>query len=147
MAHVLAADLSPDALAVAGENALRLGAYNVGLLVSDLFGALRPGRDRFDLVTANPPYIAVAEIATLPPDVREYEPRLALSGGADGLDLLRRIVAEAPAFLDAEGALAVEVGAGQSDAVRELFAAAGFRDVAVQRDYGSIERVVSGVRP
>jgi release factor glutamine methyltransferase len=145
--RVLGADVSPDALAVAAENALRLGAYNVGLLLSDLFAALRPGRDRFDLITANPPYIAEGEIPSLTVDIRGYEPLLALTGGPDGLDLLRRIVDGAPAFLDPEGVLAVEIGSDQGQAVRDLFAAAGYRDVTLQRDYGGLDRVVSGLRP
>jgi release factor glutamine methyltransferase len=145
--RVLAADISPDALAVAAENVLRLGAYNVGLVHSDLFAALRPGRDRFDLITANPPYIADGEIPSLPVDVRAYEPRIALAAGADGLDVLRRIVAEAPLFLAAGGVLAVEIGADQGEAVRGLFADAGLREIALQRDYAGLDRVVSGLRP
>ncbi len=144
--RVLGADVSPDALAVAAENVLRLGAYNVGLVCSNLFAALRSGRDRFDLITANPPYIAEGEIPSLPVDVRAYEPRIALAAGADGLALLRRIVAEAPAFLAAGGVLAVEIGADQGEAVRALFAEAGFREIALRRDYAGLDRVVSGLR-
>jgi release factor glutamine methyltransferase len=145
--RVLGADISPDALAVAVENALRLGAYNVAFLLSDLWAALRPGRDRFDLVTANPPYIAAGDIPGLAVDIRAYEPLLALEGGADGLDFYRRIVAEAPAFLAEGGVLAVEIGFDQGQAVQGLFAAAGYRAVALQRDYGGLDRVVSGLRP
>ena len=145
--HVLGADVSPEALAVAAENALRLGAYNVGLVLSDLFAALRPDAHRFDLITANPPYIAAGEIPSLSVDIRAYEPHLALGGGADGLDFLRRIIAGAPAFLAADGALAVEIGSDQGRAVQDLFAAAGYRDVSLQRDYGGLDRVVSGRRP
>jgi release factor glutamine methyltransferase len=144
---VLASDVSKDALALAAENALRLGAYNVGFVASDLFAAFRPGKDLFDLVTANPPYIAESEIPSLSVDIRGYEPRLALEGGADGLTFLRRIVAEAHAFLDAEGVLAVEIGSDQGRAVEALFAEAGYRDVAVQRDYGGHDRIVSARRP
>jgi release factor glutamine methyltransferase len=145
--HVLAADVSADALAVAAENALRLGAYNVGLVVSDLFAAFAPARDRFELVTANPPYIADAEVASLAADIRAYEPHIALAGGADGLVFLRRIIAEAPAFLVEGGVLAVEIGADQGEAVRRLFAEAGFFEIALQRDYGGLDRVVSGMHP
>src|SRR5262249_38964911 len=149
--RVLGADLSPEALVVARENALRLGAYNVAFVLSDLFAALRPERDRFDLVTANPPYIAEGEIPALSVDIRAYEPHGAPpagpAGGADGLDALRRIVPGALGFLGAGGALAVEIGSDQGHAVQELFAAAGYHDVSVQRDYGGLDRVVSGVRP
>jgi len=144
-AKVLASDVSLDALAVARENALRLGAYNVGFVESDLFAAF--AGKRFDVITANPPYIPTGEIATLQPDVREHEPRLALDGGADGLALVRRIVAEAPEHLVPGGVLAIEVGAGEAPAAMELFRERGFTDVRADRDIARIERVVSGVAP
>ncbi len=143
---VLATDLSADALAVAHENAYRLGAYNVGFAQGDLFAAV-PAGSRFDVITANPPYIPTDEIAGLMPDVRDFEPRAALDGGVDGLDFVRRIVAEAPPFLEPGGVLALEIGAGEAPAVRDLFVEHGYGDVQIERDYGKIERVVSGVRP
>jgi release factor glutamine methyltransferase len=144
--RVLAVDLSPDALTVARENALRLGAVNVGFAEGDLFSPLKRGRDKFDLITANPPYIAVGEIPTLQLDVRAFEPRLALAGGEDGLETVRRLVAEAPAFLAEGGVLAVEIGAGQAPDTRVIFERAGFSDIEAARDLGGHERVVSGVR-
>jgi len=141
---VFGADVSEAALAVAIGNALRLGAYNVAWRRGDLFAAVEATQP-FDLITANPPYIADGEIASLPPDVRDYEPRLALDGGQAGLAVLGRVVAEAPTRLAPGGVLATEVGAGQAAAVVELFGRAGFVDVDVRRDYGRIERVVSGV--
>jgi release factor glutamine methyltransferase len=143
-ASLFAADISAEALAVARENALRLGAYRVALRQGDLYSAVEAER-RFDLVTANPPYIAAGEMASLMPDVREHEPRLALDGGPDGLAFVRRIVAGASSRLVPGGVLAVEVGAGQAGLVVPLLAAAGFSRVEVERDYGRIERVVSGV--
>lgn len=145
-AKVVASDISEGALMVARENAYRLGAYNVAFVEGDLFGAVGQG-DRFDVITANPPYIASTEIPTLMADVRDFEPRLALDGGPDGLDLVRRIVTEAPAYLDTHGVLAVEVGAGEAPLTQSLFEARGFTDIRVERDYGKIERVVSGIRP
>jgi len=142
-AQVFGSDVSPDALAVARDNALRLGAYNTAFFESDLFAAF--AGKRFDVITANPPYIASAEIPTLMPDVRDHEPRLALDGGADGLVLVRPIVAEAPSHLEPGGLLAVEIGAGEAPATVALFEAAGFLDVRVHRDIARIERVVSGV--
>ncbi|MDF2695459.1 MAG: Protein-N(5)-glutamine methyltransferase PrmC [Labilithrix sp.] len=145
-AKVLASDLSADALAVARQNAYRLGAYNVAFVESDLFAQI-PQAARFDVITANPPYIASDEIATLMPDVRDFEPRTALDGGVDGLDFVRKIVDEAPAWLVPGGVLALEIGAGEAAATRALLEGRGYSDVAVERDYGKIERVVSGVRP
>lgn len=142
-ANVHASDLSKGALAVARDNALRLGAYNVAFSESDLFAAFA-GR-RFDVITANPPYIATAELATLMPDVRDHEPHLALDGGADGLDLVRRIVQAAPAHLVAGGLLALEIGAGEARVAAALLEARGFQDVRVHRDIARIERVVSAV--
>lgn len=141
---VLATDRSEGALAVARDNALRLGAYRVALARGDLYAAVPPGC-RFDVVTANPPYIATGELGGLMPDVRDFEPLPALDGGVDGLDLVRRVVAGAAPWLVPGGALAVEVGAGQAAAAVTLFERAGYERVQIRRDYARIERVVSGV--
>jgi release factor glutamine methyltransferase len=151
---VHATDVSEDALAVARDNAHRLGASNVAFAPGDLFDAVRAlvanprvrrwGGPPFDLITANPPYIASGEIPTLQIDVRAFEPHLALDGGEDGLALVRRIVSEAPELLAPGGVLAMEIGAGQAPAVAALFEARGFTRVDVQRDLARIERVVSG---
>jgi release factor glutamine methyltransferase len=143
--RVFATDISPDAIAVARENAQRLGAYNVAFEVADLFAAKMIEGVRFDVVTANPPYIATGDLESLQADVREHEPRLALDGGPDGLDIVRRIVAEAPSHLASGGLLAMEVGAGEAPAAVALMEARGFRDVRADRDIARIERVVSGV--
>lgn len=144
--RVLGIDISDGALAVARENALRLGAVNAGFLRSDLFAGVPSGL-RFDLITANPPYIPDQDVAALQIDIRGYEPHLALAGGPDGLAFTRRIVAGAPALLAGGGVLAVEVEAGKAGEVAELFAAAGFVDVTRSLDYGGHERVVSGALP
>jgi len=152
-ARVLGTDISEDALAVARQNARTLGAYNVGFVAADLFEGVGPVLDRagmrrrFELVVSNPPYIPSEEIATLMADVRDHEPRLALDGGADGLDFLKRIVDAAPDWLAPNGVLAMELGAGQAPAVMELFSARGFTDVRAERDLARIERVVHGVWP
>jgi release factor glutamine methyltransferase len=141
--EVIASDLSPDALAVARANAERHGAaitFVEGDLAAPL-AALAP----FDVIAANLPYIASADIDGLAPEVRA-EPRLALDGGADGLALVRRLVAAAPDLLYAGGALALEIGAGQAAATADLLVAAGFTDIRRRRDLGEIERVVSGVK-
>lgn len=142
-AKVWASDISAEALAVARDNALRLGAYNVAFVQGDLFAPI--GARRFDVVTANPPYIPTAEIETLQADIKDFEPRVALDGGADGLDLVRRIVAEAPDHLVPGGVLAMEIGAGEAPSTQALLEERGFVEVRADRDYGKIERVVSGV--
>jgi release factor glutamine methyltransferase len=140
-------DLSAAALSLARENSVRLGAaFSTRWLVSDAFSALNPN-ERFELVTANAPYIPRADIEGLDADVRDFEPRLALDGGADGLDLIRRLVLEAPAYLAPGGVLALEVGHDQAARVEQLLQKAGFLEIERRRDYGGIERVVSGVAP
>ena len=144
---VFAVDLSPEALTVAGENALRLGSvFQMAFLLGDLFEPLTGLPElRFELITANPPYITDSEFATLPADVRGFEPRLALTGGPDGLAVMRRVVGGARARLRPGGVLAVEMGAGQAERVTARFQEAGFEDIAVDNDYGGHERVVSGL--
>ena len=143
---VLASDLSADALEVAADNALRLGAQ-VGLYHSDLYAELGAWRASLGLITANPPYIARAELAELAADIRDFEPPLALLGGADGLALVRAVVQGAATMLAAAGVLAVEIGAGQATAARQAFVEADFTDIEIARDYGGHERVISGRRP
>jgi release factor glutamine methyltransferase len=140
----VAADVSGDALAVARENARRLGAYNVAFRQGDLFAAV-DASFRFDLVTANPPYIADADMSGLQPEVRDYEPRVALSGGADGLEIVRLIVAGARPHLAGAGRLVLEVGFGEAAAAAAILASAGFEQIEIRRDYARVERVVSGV--
>ena len=144
--RVTAVDLSPDAVAVARENAQRAGVvHNLAVLEGDLFAAL-PESARFELITANPPYIPSAEIATLVPDVRDFEPRMALDGGADGLAVTRRLVAAAMRYLTPGGLLALEGGFDQAPAVAQLLEQAGFCQITRTRDLASVERVVSGRR-
>ena len=145
--RVHATDISAAALVVARANAQRLGAYNVSFSEGDLFAGLDAYRGKLDLVTANPPYIPTAEVATLPPDIKDFEPRLALDGGADGLSLVRRIVEEAPSYLATGGVLALEIGAGEAPDVVRLLEARGFTSVTATRDLGRIERVVDGRWP
>lgn len=143
--RVTATDVSRDAAALAAENAQRLGAvFGFGVVTGDLFAPL--GDRRFELVMSNPPYIPSAEIATLDADVRDFEPRLALDGGDDGLSLLSRIVAEAPSRLEPGGVIALEVAYDQAERVEALLVAAGFESTQRHRDYGGHERVVTGIR-
>jgi release factor glutamine methyltransferase len=136
-AQVAAVDASADALAIAQANADALGAQ-VAFAVSDWFAAVR---GQFDLLLANPPYIAADDphLAAL-----AHEPRTALTDGADGLDCLRVITREAPRYLAAGGTLMVEHGHDQAAAVRALFEASGLQDVRSVRDAAGIERVCVG---
>lgn len=139
-------DLSEGAVALARDNALRLGAaFSASFAVGDLTAPL-PSSARFDLVTANPPYIPTAEVARLDPDIKDFEPQLALDGGADGLDFVRRIVTEAVPRLAPDGVLALEVHYDQAARVAALFESAGLASIERRRDYGGHERVVSAVR-
>lgn len=140
---VTAADLSPGALSVAAENLTRAGVM-AEVVRSDLFSAL-PGR-RFDVITANPPYIPTDVIGTLSPEVREHEPKEALDGSADGLAFYRRLAAECPAHLKAGGHVFFEIGSDQKDAVEELLSNAGFSDLICVKDLSGHDRVVSGVK-
>ena len=142
-AQVFATDISPDALAVARANAERLGLA-ITFIQGDLDQPLALAGP-FDLIVANLPYIPSADIDGLAADVRS-EPRLALDGGADGLVLVRRLVAGAPDLLQPGGCLALEVGAGQAGAVKQLLRAVGFGGVRSRQDLAGIERVVSGVK-
>jgi release factor glutamine methyltransferase len=143
---VAGVDVSPDALAVAGDNAHRTGAVrNLRLLEGSLFEPV-PG-ERFDLITANPPYIPSRELAELPLDVRGFEPHLALDGGADGLDLVREIASQAPRHLAPGGLLALEIGADQGPRSSEILQERGYVDVQLARDLGGRDRVVSGYGP
>ena len=139
-----AVDISPATAAVARENAETLGLteridIHVGDLLAPLAGRL------YDMILSNPPYIPTADIAGLMPDVRSYEPHLALDGGADGLDIYRRLMAGAPVLLKEGGAVAVEVGIDEATAVAAL-AMAHPRVVRTEilKDLAGIERVVVG---
>lgn len=143
-AAVLGVDRSPDALAVSRHNAAALGFDRVEWREGDLLDGVE---GPFDLVASNPPYIASAEVDRLMTDVVAYEPRAALDGGADGLDLIRRLIPQAAERLRAGGALLVEIGYDQGDTVRALAEADGrFDAVQIVRDYGGRDRVLEATR-
>ena len=145
MATGTGADLSEAALDVAQANAEALGFQGRSRFVrSDWFSAV-PGR--FDLIVSNPPYIAADEMAGLAPEVRDWEPALALSPGGDGLDAYRAIAAGAPARLMAGGRLLLEIGPTQGAEVAGLLAAQGFERVAILPDLDGRDRVVEGWKP
>jgi release factor glutamine methyltransferase len=141
----LGVDLSPAALAVAAGNAATLGlSERADFALSDWFSAVE---GRFDLIVSNPPYIAADEMPALAPDVRDWEPHLALTPGGDGLSPYRRIAAAAPAHLTPGGRLLVEIGPTQGQAVAGMFRAAGLTGVRIQPDLDGRDRVVVAVAP
>lgn len=138
--RICASDAVPEAVALAHENADRLG-LNVSVVQSAWFSGLAP--ETFDLIVSNPPYIAENDHHLREGDVR-FEPPSALVSGRDGLDDLRLIVDEAPGWLAQGGRLLVEHGFDQAGAVAELFHARGFQDVDVRQDYGNRDRMTLG---
>ncbi len=145
MARGLGTDLSPAALAVAQENAAALGlGARARFGLSDWFAAVE---GRFDLITSNPPYIAEGEMAGLAPEVRDWEPHLALTPGGDGLAAYRAIAAGAGARLMAGGRILLEIGPTQAEAVSGLLRAQGFTAIEVLRDLDGRDRVVMAQKP
>jgi release factor glutamine methyltransferase len=138
-----ASDISAEALCMAQSNATRLGgaAAKIVFLVADLLAG-RPDHS-LDGVVANLPYVRSAECDGLPRHIREHEPRLALDGGADGLDVIRRLIAQARTVLRPGGVLFLEIGHDQGPATRRLLE--GFREVQICADYAGRERVVIAV--
>ena len=141
----LGVDASEDALAVARENAANLGLESrTALLRGDWTRGL--GDAGFDLVVSNPPYIPTGVIDTLDPEVRDHEPRLALDGGADGLNAYRLLAPQILRVLKPGGRFAVEIGYDQSAAVEALFREAGAVQVTTAKDLAERDRVVQGVK-
>lgn len=144
-ARVVATDKSQAALEVAPRNADRHGvADRIEFVSGDLCAPLR-GREPFDLIVSNPPYVKADEVAALDPEIRDWEPRLALVSGADGMDATRALVESALQVLAPGGSLWVEVGS-QAGAVRECFVSNGYADVRVHRDLAGSDRVVNGYK-
>jgi release factor glutamine methyltransferase len=137
-ANVTGIDISPDAIEVARENARRTG-LDVEFLIADVMVG-----GPYDLVVANPPYIRDGDWASLQPEITLYEPRDAVVGGPDGLDVIRALVPAAAEALVRGGMLGVEVGQGQARAVESLFERSGFGHVEAIRDLAGIPRVVTG---
>ena len=162
-AKIVATDISLDALALAKQNAGRHNAADrIEFLQSDGFAALQnvgqasclsPSEKKkletggtpvlhFDLIISNPPYIPSSEIATLQPEVRDFDPRAALDGGADGLGFYRKLAMEAKPFLKPDGKIMLEFGDGQADAIRKIFETEKWIVEAVKEDYSQRARIL-----
>ncbi len=142
MAHAVALDVSPAALEVGKRNAARHGVTDrIEFLLSDCFAGL--DQQSFDLIVSNPPYVADDAVATLQREVRDFEPRLALTAGTDGLDVIRRLVSGAPEFLKIGGHLLFEIGFDQHEAVAELIASETWELLDIQQDLQGIPRIVA----
>ncbi len=138
-------DLSARALSVAGKNYEIQRTQRPDMKARFQEGNLFEGlEDRFDMIVSNPPYIKTDVIDTLMPEVREYEPVMALDGGTDGLAFYRRIAGDAGAYLNGGGMLFFEIGCEQAADVCKIMEAAGFREVEVVKDFAGLDRVVYG---
>ena len=141
----LGVDVSSPALEVAEENAERLLSGRTGVsarfLQSDLFEAVD---GKYDILVSNPPYIRSAVVDTLMPEVKDYEPRIALDGEEDGLVFYRRILSDCKKNLKKGGMLFFEIGYDQAGAVKGMMEQAGFLEVTVKKDFGGLDRVVFG---
>lgn len=145
-AQVHALDISEAALALARSNAQQHTLTDrINFHLGNGFAAL-PTTLRFNLIVSNPPYIPSAEIATLQAEVRDFDPRAALDGGADGLDFFRLLATEAPAWLEVGGGFFAEFGDGQERALPALFSEAGWRGVIIHRDLTDRPRVLEAWR-
>ena len=143
---IVASEISPAALVVARANADRFGVTSrITFVLADCWSPLDPAASfgRFDLIVSNPPYIAEADLASLEPEIRQYEPRLALTPGAGPLSFYRRIVAGIANHLEPDGSLMLELGYGQAQPVSEILRLAGMSSFAIINDLAGIPRVLS----
>lgn len=141
----LGVDLSEAACLQASANAVLHGVSDrVQVLKSDWFDAVD---GRFDLIVSNPPYLAASEMAEAQPELRDHEPRLALTDEADGLNAYRVIAAQAQGYLSAKGRVLVETGWQQASSVRDIFAAQGWGEISILPDLGGRDRIVSASKP
>lgn len=145
-ARIVALDISADAIAVAKQNATTSGMNDrIEFRCGDGFATLN-GDDKFDLIVSNPPYIASEDIATLEAEVREFDPRGALDGGADGLDFYRQLATKAGAFLKPGGKIIIEFGDDQAKEISTIFTAERWTVESVHQDYTKRERMLSATR-
>ncbi|MGA2070757.1 MAG: peptide chain release factor N(5)-glutamine methyltransferase [Sedimentisphaerales bacterium] len=150
--RIVATDISDAALAVAGKNVAKHGLMNrIKLLQGDLFEPVIAGLGpaKFDLIVCNPPYVSEPEYEKLAPNVKDFEPKSALAAGQDGLDIIKRIIAETSRHLKPTGTLMLEIGNEQGNAVHKLLETAGcFDTVKIEKDYSNLDRLaVAATKP
>lgn len=146
-ASFYAVDISPAALEIAQGNAARHAVSDrIQFIPSDLFEALRPSRPAFDLIVSNPPYVGRREAETLPREVREHEPEIALYGGEEGCEFYANLVGESAAHLKPGGVLVIELGHNSLPAVSPLFDVPEWRNAGVTSDLAGIPRVLAAER-
>jgi release factor glutamine methyltransferase len=143
--RVTATDLNPDAVILAKKNAAR-HHLDVTFHEGDLFAALPENTPPYDAIVSNPPYVEAGDWDTLSPVIRLHEDPGALLSGPDGLDCVRAIVSGAGTHLVPGGLLALEIGEGQAEAVKELMGLAGFQGIGIRKDLAGIARIVDGRR-
>jgi release factor glutamine methyltransferase len=142
-AKIVATDISVNALALAKENAVQNKVTErIKFLQGDGFAAL-PKNSSFDLIISNPPYISSAEIETLQPEVRDFDPRAALDGGADGLDFYRMFATQAKPFLKPHGKIMLEFGDGQAGAIKKIFEDEKWIVEEIKSDYSQRLRILT----
>ena len=143
-ARAIGLDISTKALEVAARNARRLGVHErLTLIASDCFAALEAESLRFTLIVSNPPYVAEDALAGLQREVRDHEPRVALTPGADGLRIIARLLVDSPRFLKVGGHLLMEIGFDQHEAVRELIDPQVWQLLDIHKDLQGIPRTVA----
>ena len=136
---VYVSDISEDALDVAKKNSIQ-NNVEISFIKSDLFDEIN---EKFDIIVSNPPYIESNAIEGLSNEVKN-EPKIALDGGKDGLDFYRKIIKEAPNFLNKIGVLALEIGYNQKDAVEKMLKTYKYKNIQIKKDLSNIDRVIIG---
>ena len=141
-AKIFAADISPEALRTASDNArMLLGTKDkITFIEGDLLSPFK--KEAFDIIVSNPPYVSESQYETLEPEVRDYEPKVSLLAGSEGLSVIKDIIDDSPHMLKDRGWCLLEIGAGQSERVIELFQRRGFRGITTLRDLSNTERVI-----
>ncbi len=140
-AQAIGLDISEKALEIAEKNTRFHGVFDRLILKqSDVFGVLRG--EKFDLIATNPPYIPQEDFATLQPEVRDFDPQIALTDGKNGLSIIEKIISDSPKFLKSRGFLLMEIGINQADSVKEMFSKKIWQTVEILPDFQTIPRTV-----